>query len=334
MKRLLFVAIIGMTALGLCKSLRPSGEALRENRRRRQGHSFVQAADWQSRPLQARIRELAISRDKTHVAEVLEVLQHEGVYTRALAAVAAGRLAAHEARGRLREISQRREPDGFAARVALARLAAESGGGNCSLKVRNFLSALGISIQQINDLAGERSTSTETRALREIADLIAQANRLGERTSAVERQFLIEADYAAMLKVELSKMKHNERIAYLINNIRTLRPTHDRSYDAQALADEGQAALPAVVEALRDIHSRKVTKWEINNPMPGNGDRHLIFALQCNGDRRALSVLQEFVDQPGKMPWSGRRDEFVESYARGAMKSVKEGTKHCIAPDY
>jgi hypothetical protein len=206
--------------------------------------------------------------------------------------------------------------------------------------VQNFLSALGISTAQLNRSAGaegsnDLSPSFETMLLREIADMVAEANRHGENTGALEREIDFAADYVSALKVRLSKMNQNQRIAFLIRSIRTLPPTRDRSYDVQALADEGPASVSAIVSLLEEIHD-EIKRNGFTQTRGAAGK--LIDALGCIRDRRALSILQAYVNQPGTLPYSyvpkGTLDHFTRGYAQAAISHINAGKKRYVAIDY
>lgn len=334
MKRLAQLAVLFAVVAAIFQMV-PSRDSRERahSRVRVRGHSSVSKEDREARPLVGRIRGIARARNRASVGEVLEALDHAGAYTRAAAALAAGRLGAQQAEDKLRRLANSRQPDGPAARVALARLSSEVKAGNVFARVGFFLTTLGISVDMINDLAlTEGPTSLEGRALREIADLVADANQRGEDSSSMERQFRFNDDYGAMLKVHLSKLQQPERISYLVNNIRTLRPTGDRSYDAQALSEE-PAAVPLINAALAEIHD-EIRRAPSSNRNSNTAATHLILALAGMGDRRSLSILQRFVDEPGIMKFSGKPDDFTRDYARMAIRHISDGTRYCPAPNY
>ncbi|MFA0730773.1 MAG: hypothetical protein BKPUNTRY_000301 [Candidatus Fervidibacter sp.] len=214
----------------------------------------------QEREVIALLREIANKQDRKRVGLVLKHLDHESEGVRATAALMIGRLGGGiEVENKLTQLSRSSKQDGWAAQIALARLRAEAKSSEPSEQVDIFLKELGISLSRLRQAGWESAItdapiSFETMALRELADMIAKANRRGVDTRAVEDKIPFEVDYPSALKVRLSKMGQRERIAFLIRNILTLRPTREREYDAQALADEGRAAVPAIVSALQKVH--------------------------------------------------------------------------------
>ncbi len=166
--------------------------------------------------------------------------------------------------------------------------------------------------------------------------MIAKANRRGVDTRALEKKIPFEVDYPSALKTRLSKMGQKERIAFLIRNILTLRPTWEREYDAQALADEGAAAVPAIVATLTEIHG----EIKRNGFTRKGGAVHLLMAaLRCIGDNRALPILQMFEEQPGVFyrdydPNKGKPNHFIRGSAQAAIRDIKEGRHYCVALFY
>jgi hypothetical protein len=243
-----------------------------------------------------------------------------------------------EVENKLTQLSRSSKQDGWAAQIALARLRAEAKSSEPSEQVDIFLKELGISLSRLRQAGWESAItdapiSFETMALWELADMIAKANRLGVDTRAVEDKIPFEVDYPSALKVHLSKMGQRERIAFLIRNILTLRPTREREYDAQALADEGEAAVPAIVSALQKVHDE--IKRNGFTKLRG-AVQLLIDALSCIGDKRSLPILQAFVDQPGIMWWHSQKpvDHFVRETARFAIQCINSQKKYCLRIDY
>jgi len=333
------MAVLGLTVFGLIRlgnsfqsvtqekddKVRKLDDGVREHGK---GRDFLPG----EREALVLLREIARSKDKGRIQEVLKRIDHESERVRRVAALAAGRLAAHEGRGKLEKLSHGREDkeDVAGAKIALARLHAESGGADATGKVRDFLSTLGISTTQLNRWAGavrptDLGPSFATMILREIADMVAEANRHGENTDALEREIEFEADYFSALKVRLSKMSQSQRIAFLIRNIRTLHPTRERSYDVQALADEGNAAVPAIIAALKEIHDNMKRDPSWNRAHNGAAGK-LMRTLACIGDSRALPILQAYVNQPGTL--YGEPDRFTRSYAEFATRYIKEGRSY------
>lgn len=293
----------------------------------------------QEREVIALLREIANKQDRKRVGLVLKHLDHESERVRAAAALMIGRLGGGiEVENKLTQLSRSSKQDGWAAQIALARLRAEAKSSEPSEQVDIFLKELGISLFRLRQAGWESAItdapiSFETMALRELADMIAKANRRGVDTRAVEDKIPFEVDYPSALKVHLSKMGQRERIAFLIRNILTLRPTREREYDAQALADEGEAAVPAIVSALQKVHDEikrnGFTKL-------GGAVELLIDALSCIGDKRSLPILQAFVDQPGIMWWHSQKpvDHFVREKARFAIQCINSQKKYCLRIDY
>jgi len=293
----------------------------------------------QEREVIALLREIANKQDRKRVGLVLKHLDHESERVRAAAALMIGRLGGGiEVENKLTQLSRSSKQDGWAAQIALARLRAEAKSSEPSEQVDIFLKELGISLSRLRQAGWESAItdapiSFETMALRELADMIAKANRLGVDTRAVEDKIPFEVDYPSALKVRLSKMGQRERIAFLIRNILTLRPTREREYDAQALADEGEAAVPAIVSALQKVHD----EIKRNGFTKLRGAVHLlIYALSCIGDKRSLPILQAFVDQPGIMWWHSQKpvDHFVREKARFAIQCINSQKKYCLRIDY
>lgn len=289
----------------------------------------------------ARIRHIGVWGDRMRLNEVIKGLDHESERVRAVAALIAGRLGVQEAREKLQKLTGNRLEDASAAKIALARLNAKAYQTNITAQVRSFLSALGFSIMSLNLSVGwekkmsDMPISLETLALREVAGMVAEANRQGEDTTAMEQEIAFEMDYASALKVSLSKMKQKQRIAFLINNILTLPPTGERYYDAQALADEGHAAVPAIVAALTEIHN----EIKRNGFTRAGGAAHLLMdALRCIGSPKALPILQKFETQPGIIwyggPEKGKPDRFIRASAQVAIRDIKEGRRYCLVHFY
>jgi len=294
----------------------------------------------QEREAIALLREIANKQDRKRVGLVLKHLDHESERVRAAAALVMGRLGGEgiEVENKLTQLSQSSKQDGWAAQIALARLKAEAKSSEPSEQVDIFLKELGISLSRLRQAGWESAItdapiSFETMALRELADMIAKANRRGVDTRAVEDKIPFEVDYPSALKVRLSKMGQRERIAFLIRNILTLRPTREREYDAQALADEGMAAVPAIVSALQKVHDE--IKRNGFTKLRGSVEL-LIIALGCIGDKQALPILQAFVDQPGIMWWHSQKpvDHFVQGAAKFAIQCINSQKKYCLSIDY
>ncbi len=303
-------------------------------------HGIVLALSREEREAIASVRHVARSKDKTRVGEVLKHLDSESERVRAAAALAVGRLAAHEGKDKLQKLRDSRKEDGIAAKIALARLSAESSGSDATAKVRDFLSTLGMSTRQLNSWVGAEDPENAgvtfyTLILREIADMVAEANRRGTDISDIEREINFETDYPSALKVSLSKMSQSKQITFLIQNIRTLQPTWERSQDAQALADEGTTAVPAIIDALKEIHD-EINRNGFTRTRGAAG--RLIDAMGCIGDPRALPILQAYVNQPGTLPYpdipKGTSDRFTQEYAKFAIRNIKEKKEYCVAPDY
>lgn len=280
----------------------------------------------------ALLREIAKKRDRKEVNLLLKHLNHESERVRAMAALVVGRLGIKELEEKLSEMSVKgQEHERDAAKVALARLKAEVSTNDPSKQVSIFLRELRLRPNHLKMAGWERKahdlpTSFETMALREVADIVAEANKTGIEMSAWERKIPFEADYPSWLKVKLSKMGQKERISYLIQNILTLRPTWERECDAQALADEGKAAVPAIISALQKIHN----EIKLNGFTKTRGAvRLLIDALECIGDEKALPILQAFVAQPGILWYHPQKpiDHFTQAAAKVAIQSIKSGKK-------
>ena len=89
-----------------------------------------------------------------------------------------------EVENKLTQLSRSSKQDGWAAQIALARLRAEAKSSEPSEQVDIFLKELGISLSRLRQAGWESAItdapiSFETMALRELADMIAKANRRG-----------------------------------------------------------------------------------------------------------------------------------------------------------
>lgn len=287
----------------------------------------------------ALLREFDRKRDKERLNLVLKHLNHKSERVRAFAALVVGRLGIKELEEKLQQMlvkGQEHERD--AAKVALARLKAEVSTTNPSEQISIFFRELGLRPTHLKRAGWERKahdlpTSFETMALRELADIVAKANQKGIDMSSWEKKIPFEVDYPSALKVKLSKMGQRERIAFLILNILTLRPTWERECDAQALADEGNIAVPAIISALQKIHD----EIKRNGFTKSSGAVEiLIDTLGYIGDKRALPILQAFVDQPGILWYHPQKpiDHFTRERARVAIQSIKSRKKSVIISDY
>jgi len=286
----------------------------------------------------ALLRAVVISKDTAQIPVVLQYLKHRSDKVRAAAALTLGRLKVLEARPLLESLAQNDKWAKRAAQVALARLEAESKGKDPIEKVTVFLSVLGLTLERLNrsvqfDKFTKKLTTPHHLELLELVDMLAEMKRRGVETQTVEWQIPFEADYAASLKLQLSTMSQKQRITFLIQNILNLHGTVERYYDVQALADEGPAAVPAIISALQEIH-REIKRNGFTRK--GGAIGNLIGALRCIGDKRALDILRAFEAQPGIFwlpydPEKGKPDYFVQGAARAAIKDIKEGRRYCVA---
>jgi hypothetical protein len=284
------------------------------------------------------LRKIAKSKDKSQIDLILKYLQSPSEEVRALTALVVGRLGIQEFEKELQRLLNGQEYERSAAKIALARLKAEVSTADPSEQINIFLEELDINPSYLKGAGWERkardlSPSFETIVLRELADIVARANQRGIDMSTWEKKIPFEVDYPSALKVKLSKMKQKERIAYLIQNILTLRPTWERECDAQALADEGNAAIPVIIATLQKIHE----EIKQNGFTKSRGAALLlIHALGCIGDECSLSILRAFMDQPGILWYHPQKpiDHFIQGAAKFAIQSIKSQKKYYISLDY
>ena len=280
----------------------------------------------------ATLRGIGRRRESSREDEVRHSLKNAFGLEQAAAARVAGRMNLSGLRDVLLDLSKQRNSFETSARIALARMHAETSGSNAATKTNLLLQQLELSEQDMNFAvrAGVGVDALELRALREIADMVAEGNSKGEKNEALAGRFAFDADYASASKVALSKMTSTSRIDFLIRNIRTLLPVHDRMYDVQALGDQGAQAVPKILTAIASAREQVLNAPE-RHRYSDAGASLLMDALACIGDQRALPVLIEWSQDGSQLP---RSLQHAQERARHIREVVQRGTPYTVAPDY
>ncbi|MEJ5293633.1 MAG: hypothetical protein WHT28_00165 [Fimbriimonadales bacterium] len=195
--------------------------------------------------------------------------------------------------------------------VAVARIKAEQAVPQADTlakwqaKVERFAEALGLSlsdlistVRQTRGVHSGRSAPAQPQlALRALAEMAAEAYRQGcqESFDWLQRAGVEwDADRAAWLTAELAVRSPEQRIAWLMEQIRTKSAlTVVDEYLFQALADQGERAVPALEKWLNALWDERTSE----KPAPyTRTDRmlRLCFALLSGtGSSRANSLLQQ-----------------------------------------
>jgi hypothetical protein len=200
------------------------------------------------------------------------------------------------------------------ARVTVARIKAEQAVSRADTlerwqaQVQYFVNALGVSLPELSrQIAKEKarryphdSPPTLARvALRALAEMAAEAYREGCRESfdwLKHAGVAWEADLGAWLTVELAKRTPEQRLSWLMEQMRSKTVlTAAESYLSQAIADLGELAVPALEKWLQELWAARATEVRNSDETYTRTDKMIeeaYWLLSATGSDAALQVLK------------------------------------------
>ena len=199
------------------------------------------------------------------------------------------------------------------ARVAVARIKAEQAVSRADTlekwqaQVQHFVDALGVSLLELaQQLAIEKtrryphdSPPTLTRAaVRALAEMAVEAHREGCSQSfdwLSRAGIALDADIGARLTVELARRPSEQRLKWLLDEIRSKTVlTAVESYLSQAIADLGNNAVPVLEKWLQELWATRATETRPPDETYTYTDNMIELAcwiLSATGSGTALQVL-------------------------------------------
>jgi hypothetical protein len=205
------------------------------------------------------------------------------------------------------------------ARVTVARIKAEQAVSRADTlekwqaQVQHFVDALGVSLPELaQQLATEKtrryphdSPPTLARAaVRALAEMAAEAYREGCRESFdwLSRAGIAwDADIGAWLTVELAKRTPEQRLSWLMEQMRSKTVlTAAESYLSQAIADLGELAVPALEKWLQELWAARATEVRNSDETYTRTDNMVeqaYWILSATGSDAALAVLRAQYEQ-------------------------------------
>jgi hypothetical protein len=205
------------------------------------------------------------------------------------------------------------------AAVAAARIRAEQAVpqadtlGKWQAQVQYFVNALGVSLPELSrQIAKEKarryphdSPPTLARAaVRALAEMAAEAYREGCRESFdwLSRAGIAwDADIGARLTVELAKRTPEQRLSWLMEQMRSKTVlTAAESYLSQAIADLGELAVPALEKWLQELWAARATEVRNSDETYTRTDNMIeeaYWLLSATGSDAALAVLRAQYEQ-------------------------------------
>jgi hypothetical protein len=200
------------------------------------------------------------------------------------------------------------------AAVAAARIRAEQAVpqadtlGKWQAQVQYFVNALGVSLPELSrQIAKEKARryphdlppTLARAAVRALAEMAAEAYREGCRESFdwLSRAGIAwDADIGARLTVELAKRTPEQRLSWLMEQMRSktvLTPAD--SYLSQAIADLGELAVPALEKWLQELWAARATETRNPDETYTRTDKMIeeaYWLLSATGSDAALQVLK------------------------------------------
>jgi hypothetical protein len=205
------------------------------------------------------------------------------------------------------------------AAVAAARIRAEQAVpqadtlGKWQAQVQYFVNALGVSLPELSrQIAKEKARryphdlppTLARAAVRALAEMAAEAYREGCRESfdwLKHAGVAWEADLGAWLTVELAKRTPEQRLSWLMEQMRSKTVlTAAESYLSQAIADLSDSAVPALEKWLQELWAARAV--ETRNPdktytHTDNMIEEAYWLLSATGSDAALAVLRAQYEQ-------------------------------------
>jgi hypothetical protein len=205
------------------------------------------------------------------------------------------------------------------ARVTVARIKAEQAVSRADTlekwqaQVQHFVSALGVSLPELSQQVAEEKThryphdsppTLARAAVRALAEMAAEAYREGCRESFDRLKHAgvaWEADLGAWLTVELAKRTPEQRLSWLMEQMRSKTVlTAAESYLSQAIADLGELAVPALEKWLQELWAARATEVRNSDETYTHTDNMVeeaCWILSATGSDAALAVLRAQYEQ-------------------------------------
>jgi hypothetical protein len=205
------------------------------------------------------------------------------------------------------------------ARVTVARIKAEQAVSRADTlekwqaQVQHFVSALGVSLPELSQQVAEEKThryphdsppTLARAAVRALAEMAAEAYREGCRESFdwLSRAGIAwDADIGARLTVELAKRTPEQRLSWLMEQMRSKTVlTAAESYLSQAIADLGELAVPALEKWLQELWAARATETRNPDETYTHTDKMIeeaYWLLSATGSDAALAVLRAQYEQ-------------------------------------
>jgi hypothetical protein len=185
--------------------------------------------------------------------------------------------------------------------------------GKWQAQVQYFVNALGVSLPELSrQIAKEKARryphdlppTLARAAVRALAEMAAEAYREGCRESFdwLSRAGIAwDADIGAWLTVELAKRTPEQRLSWLMEQMRSKTVlTAAESYLSQAIADLGELAVPALEKWMQELWAARAI--ETRNPdktytRTDNMVEQACWILSATGSDAALAVLRAQYEQ-------------------------------------
>jgi hypothetical protein len=180
--------------------------------------------------------------------------------------------------------------------------------GKWQAQVQYFVSALGVSLPELSQQVAEEKThryphdsppTLARAAVRALAEMAAEAYREGCRESfdwLKHAGIAWEADIGAWLTVELAKRTPEQRLSWLMEQMRSKTVlTAAESYLSQAIADLGELAVPALEKWLQELWAARATETRNPDETYTHTDKMIeeaCWILSATGSDAALRVLK------------------------------------------